>query len=298
VTLRVSVIVPALNAAEHIGGCLAALLAQTYPAERTELIVVDNGSVDQTRGRVRESGARLLVERRVHSPYAARNAGFEHATGDVIAFTDADCVPAKDWIERGLALLEREAADLVAGHVRFTYAGRPAAAQLLDAITNLDQARSVADRGAAKTGNLFVARHVFDAIGRFDSERRSGGDVAFTARASGAGFTLIYAEDAVVEKPARGALALARKQYRVGRGEISTWQEAGLTREQIARGVLRALLPVHPRYLRARLAARGPSGRQRGFLPLWLTSWWIGLAQSAGRLRQWAAGGRTGGRQP
>lgn len=290
-TIRVSVIVPVLDGAEHVGRCLEALRSQSHPAEHTELIVVDNGSVDETRGRVRDHGATLLVERSSRSPYAARNAGLAQATGDVVAFTDSDCVPAKDWLERGLACLHREAADLVAGRVSFSYRQRPRPGEILDAITNLDQARSVAQRAVAKTGNLFVARRVFDSIGRFDARRRSGGDVSFTARASGAGFTLVYADDAVVEKPARGAWALARKQYRVGRGEILSWNEAGLERRHIARSMLRALLPVHPRYIRERLAARGPAGAQRQLLAVWLCSWWIGLVQTGGRLRQWAVGG-------
>jgi glycosyltransferase involved in cell wall biosynthesis len=280
-----------LDGAEHVGRCLEALRAQSHPAEHTELIVVDNGSVDETRGRVRDHDVTLLVERSRRSPYAARNAGLAQATGDVVAFTDSDCVPAKDWLERGLACLEHEAADLIAGQVSFSYRRRPRAAELLDAITNLDQARSVAQRGVAKTGNLFVARRVFDEIGRFDDRRRSGGDVSFTARATGAGFTLLYADDAVVEKPARSSWALARKQYRVGRGEILTWNEAGLERRHMARGILRSLLPVHPRYIRERLAARGPGAAERRLLAVWLCSWWIGLIQTGGRLRQWLAGG-------
>ena len=105
---RVSVIVPVLDGASCIDRCLEALLAQTYPSHRVELIVVDNGSRDATPDRVRTHPVTLLVERSVRSPYAARNAGIQRASGEVIAFTDADCVPAKDWLERGVAALERE----------------------------------------------------------------------------------------------------------------------------------------------------------------------------------------------
>ncbi len=285
---KVSVIVPVLNGAAHVGRCLEALRGQGYPAERLEILVVDNGSVDETRGRVRDHGVRLLVERSHESPYVARNAGLERAGGEILAFTDSDCVPAKDWLERGVARIQA-GADLVAGQVRFSFAGRPSAAQILDAITNLDQEASVR-RGTAKTGNLLVHRRVFDDVGRFAADRRSGGDVELTARATAAGFELAYAPEAVVEKPARAAFALARKQYRVGRGELLHWLERGETRGRIMRALLRSLLPVHPRYIAARLAARGPEGGRRRLLRVWLASWWIGLVQSAGRVHQWLAG--------
>ncbi|MDJ0848756.1 MAG: glycosyltransferase [Myxococcota bacterium] len=285
---KVTVIVPVLDGAAHIGRCLEALRSQSYPAEQVEILVVDNGSVDETRGRVRDHGVRLLVERSARSPYMARNAGLEQAKGEVLAFTDSDCVPAKDWLERGVARIEA-GADLVGGHVRFSFGGPPSAAQILDAITNLDQEASVRERGAAKTGNLLVHGRVIADLGGFAADRRSGGDVEFTTRATGLGFELVYAAEAVVEKPARGAFALAKKQYRVGRGQLLHWLERGETRGRITRALLRSLLPVHPRYIAERLAARGPEGSRR-LVRVWLTSWWIGLVQSAGRLHEWIAG--------
>jgi glycosyltransferase involved in cell wall biosynthesis len=281
----VSVIVPVLNGAAHVGRCLEALCAQTYPAERLEILVVDNGSDDETRAVVRRYAVRLTVERSARSPYVARNTGLALAEGDVLAFTDSDCVPDKRWIEQGVLRLEQEGAELAGGRVAFDLSARPRAAELLDAIKNLDNERSIAERGVAKTGNLFVARRVFDAIGRFASDRRSGGDVEFTARASGAGFSLVYAPDAVVRKPARRALALARKQYRVGRGEALLWREGGASAFEIVGRGLRSLRPARPDYLRERLRARGPQGSEGAWPRVWLAAWGIGAVQGLGRLR-------------
>lgn len=291
---RVSVIVPVLNGAGHIERCLEALRAQSYPADRLELIVADNGSVDETRAHVRDHGVALVVERRMPSPYVARNAGIRRATGDVVAFTDSDCVPAKDWVERGVARLEA-GADLVGGEVLFGFASRPSAAEIVDAVKNLDHERSIAERGVAKTGNLFVSRRVFDEIGLFAEDRRSGGDVAFTRRATGAGFSLVYAPDAVVEKPARRAAALARKQYRVGRGECRLWRERGAGSKEIAGRVLRSFGPPPLSYLRAQLARRGPMGWERRVLSVWLSCWAIGVVQGLGRLHGWMAPERRRG---
>src|SRR6185437_12388918 len=82
-----------------------------------EVIVVDNGSSDASRDIASGHPAvtRVVTESRPGS-YAARNAGLAVATGDLIAFTDADCLPASDWLRHGFAAVAR-GLDLVAGHV-------------------------------------------------------------------------------------------------------------------------------------------------------------------------------------
>ena len=94
----VSVIVPVYNDGQRIGKCIEALLIQTYPQAHFEIIIVDNGSNDNTRSVIEEHPVKLLVEDRIQSSYAARNKGIKNAKGEVIAFTDADCIPAPDWI--------------------------------------------------------------------------------------------------------------------------------------------------------------------------------------------------------
>lgn len=280
---RVCAIVPVRDGERHLGRCLEALLAQSWPSERLEIWVVDDASSDSSRERARELPVRLLEQPDPRGPYAARNAALRAADGDVFAFTDSDCVPAKDWIERGVAALVREGADLAAGQVRFVLSERRSAAELLDSITNLDQERSVALRGVAKTGNLFATRRVVDAIGPF-VERRSGCDVEWTGRASGAGFALVYAPEAVVEKPARAAIALARKQYRVGRGQMALWRAAGEPLGTVLARIARGFRPGRPAALRERLARRGPMGHRAGLAALWLAAWAITAVQSLGRL--------------
>jgi glycosyltransferase involved in cell wall biosynthesis len=291
VTPRVSAIVPVRDGERQVGRCLAALLAQTWPAESLEILVVDDASGDATRELVRELPVLLVEQPEPRGPYAARNAGVRAATGEVLAFTDSDCAPAKDWIERGVAALAREGADLAAGRVRFTLSPRAGAFELLDAISNLDQERSVTERGVAKTGNLFATRRALDAIGPF-AERRSGCDVEWTARASGGGFALAYAPEAVVEKPARGALALARKQWRVGRGQVALWRAAGEPWRAVLPRVARSFRPVRAAVLRERLRRRAPEGARAGLASLWLAAFAISCAQGLGRLGGCLRGGR------
>jgi glycosyltransferase involved in cell wall biosynthesis len=108
--LLVSVIVPAYNAEGTLDCCLHALEQQTVPRESYEILVVDDGSSDGTRARAEaHPGVRVLAQANA-GPAAARNLGVQHAHGEIVLFTDADCEPAPDWIERMLAPLHGDKA--------------------------------------------------------------------------------------------------------------------------------------------------------------------------------------------
>jgi glycosyltransferase involved in cell wall biosynthesis len=93
----ISVVIPALNDATMLRACLAALATGTRLAD--EIIVVDNGSTDDTARVARDAGARVVDEpRRGIMPATA--AGFDAADGDILARLDADSVPPADWLAR------------------------------------------------------------------------------------------------------------------------------------------------------------------------------------------------------
>src|SRR5512142_1220020 len=98
-SILISVIVPVKNGADTLGDCLQALLSQTGLAYGSdyEIIVVDDGSTDGT-ARLAESFG-VTVHRQANAgPASARNAGAMLARGRYLAFTDADCTPAPDWL--------------------------------------------------------------------------------------------------------------------------------------------------------------------------------------------------------
>lgn len=102
----ISIVVPAYNEQKCIGRCIEALLKQDYPLERREIIVVDNNSTDSTPQIVTGySGVTLLFEREIVGPAAGRNRGIQHANGEIVAFTDADCVPEPNWLTHLIAPL-------------------------------------------------------------------------------------------------------------------------------------------------------------------------------------------------
>jgi glycosyltransferase involved in cell wall biosynthesis len=114
---RVSVVIPARNDAPMLERCLAALAAQTLlPAE---IVVVDNGSSDDTAAVATGFGARVVAEPVPGIPRAA-SAGYDAARGDIIARLDADSVPDPDWIDRiDRAFASDPRLDFLTGGARF-----------------------------------------------------------------------------------------------------------------------------------------------------------------------------------
>jgi glycosyltransferase involved in cell wall biosynthesis len=154
----VSVIIPARDAAPTLSRTLEALAAQEL-SEPFDVIVVDDGSRDDTPA-IAERFAplvRLMRSPASEGPGAARNRGVAASSGPVLAFTDADCFPIRQWLARGLERLAD--ADLIQGRV----APDPATPR-----TPFDRTLAVdGDGGFYQTANLFVRRRTFDAVGGF-----------------------------------------------------------------------------------------------------------------------------------
>jgi len=110
----ISVIVPVLNRENDIGRCINSLLALDYPS--FEIIVVDNGSTDKTRDIISRYPVKMVVEQK-RGAYAARNTGIRLAEGEIIAFTDSDCVVDKDWLKNLVKNYSDEKVGGVGGHL-------------------------------------------------------------------------------------------------------------------------------------------------------------------------------------
>jgi glycosyltransferase involved in cell wall biosynthesis len=188
---RVSVVIPARDAAPTLRRTLDALQRQAVDGG-FEVIVVDDGSSDDTVAVARAAGATVL-EQQAAGPAQARNAGAAVASGEVLAFTDADCFPAPGWLAAGVLALED--ADLVQGRVAPERPPGPYDRTLY--VSRLS--------GLFEAANLFVKRDLFDRLGGFEEwvvpeiGKAFGEDLWFGWRALRDGARTTFAADAYVE---------------------------------------------------------------------------------------------------
>jgi glycosyltransferase involved in cell wall biosynthesis len=224
--LKVSVVIPVWNKANLLRLCLDHLNQQTYPKDRYEIIVVDNGSDDQI-SQVRYDYPHIRwFHEDSPSSYAARNRGLRHAMGEIIAFTDADCLPTPTWIENGVQSLQSSDASLVGGDIQYvmpTDRELSVYELLEEKLFGMgNHRRLIESRGFAVTANLIVYRSVFEKAGYFDSELKSSGDREWTQRAVRTGNKLSFAESALIYHPRRNSWSeLTRKQRRIVGGRLT-----------------------------------------------------------------------------
>jgi cellulose synthase/poly-beta-1,6-N-acetylglucosamine synthase-like glycosyltransferase len=116
----VSLIVPAYDEEEVIAAKVANALALDYPRERLQIVVASDGSSDATAERARAAGADLVLELPPGGKVAALNAGAERASGEILAFSDANAAWAPDALRKLVAPFADPKVGYVCGQVRFT----------------------------------------------------------------------------------------------------------------------------------------------------------------------------------
>ena len=95
---KISVVIPAFNEEKLLPRCLQSLQNQTYPRENYEIIVVDNGSTDNTAKIGKKFGAAVYTYTDINRAGASRQFGTTKTNADIIAFTDADCMASNNWL--------------------------------------------------------------------------------------------------------------------------------------------------------------------------------------------------------
>lgn len=166
-TIRYSVIIPAFNAGKTLSDTLVALKQQSISPAEYEVIVVDDGSTDETAALARRFGANCISQPN-RGPAAARNYGVRVARGEIILFTDADCVPDRDWIRQMTLPFRNERMVGVKGAYRTRQtelAARFAQAEFED---RYDLLKKVAAIDMVDTYSAAFRREVFIKIGLFD----------------------------------------------------------------------------------------------------------------------------------
>jgi GT2 family glycosyltransferase len=231
----VSVIVPHFNDYDNLDACLGLLQAQSFPGDRTEIIVADNGSsrgLDAVRRIVGSRGRVIEVAERGAGP--ARNAGVRASRGEAIAFIDSDCRPDKRWLEEGLA--ELRLADFTGGRIDVLVDDprRMTAAEAFESVFAFQNERYVKKLNFTVTASMFVWRSVFDAVGGFVNGVPEDKDWCLRARRQG--YRIRFAPKAIVGHPARRTMPELKRKWR----RLTLESCEGARRE--GRGPIRVLL--------------------------------------------------------
>jgi len=236
--IRVSVVVPTYRRPELLGRCLEALAAQAFDPSAYEVIVADDDACRQTeqvvaRFRDRSKAAlRYVAVAGAHGPAAARNAGWRASRGSIIAFTDDDCLPDRDWLAAGTAAFH-DGVQGASGRIVVPLGPR---------VTDYQRDASHLEQAEFVTANCFYRREALVAAGGFDERFtaawREDSDLFFTLLERDA--RLVHVPQAVVIHPVRPA----------------GW---GVSLRQQRKNVFNALLyKKHPRLYRRKIQADPP----------------------------------------
>lgn len=197
--MKVSVIVPAYNAMDYIGHCIQGLVSQTFTREEYEVIVVDDGSADTTAEIVKAFPVRYFFQKN-SGPAAARNKGAEEAGGEVILFTDADCVPKEDWISEMVRPFEDPEVMAVKGGYRTEQKSLTARFAQVEFEERFEMLRKAESIDMVDTYSAGYRRSVFLSLGGFDTSFpvANNEDTDLSYKMSAAGHKMVFNPDAVV----------------------------------------------------------------------------------------------------
>jgi cellulose synthase/poly-beta-1,6-N-acetylglucosamine synthase-like glycosyltransferase len=224
----VSVIVPTYEDWDLLVHCVNALSNQSYPKERFEVIIINNNAPQATPKNLSFPDNFKLIAEEKPGSYAARNTGLRVAKGEIIGFTDADCIPHKDWIKNAVDYFEEnKSCSRIAGNISvFCESRKPTKAELFDKFYAFPQKSYALDMGTSVTANSFTYKHVFDKVGMFDEGLMSGGDILWGKLAHRASYKIDYVENVIVEHPAIKTLGLlTKKAKRYAGGTVQSYAE-------------------------------------------------------------------------
>ena len=222
--MKISAIVPVYNRAGLMPKLIQALLNQDYPVE---IVIVDDGSTDNTADIVRGFPV-TYIHQKNSGPSAARNHGVNESGGDIVVFTDSDCVPQKDWIRRLIDGFEDDV-----GAVAGSYNIANPESLLASCIHEEIKLRHLALKRkkyirAFGSYNVALKRNVFLKVGGFNEGYRSasGEDNDLSYKILKAGYKIRFKDDALVAHHHPEQIwNYLKEQYRHGYWRIKMYRD-------------------------------------------------------------------------
>ncbi len=222
---KVSVVIPIYNGEEDVLGLIECLREQTYRDTLVEYLLVNNNSSDKT-GEIlevvcKESSAKgksfqQLHQNQIQSSYAARNVGIRASSGDIIAFTDADCRPHPNWVEKLIEPFIVNQIGVVVGEIS-PLPGNSLLEKYAERCGVMSQKFLLEHpfKPYGQTANLAIRRVIFEQIGLFRPYLTTGGDADICWRISlETDWQLTFSPDAIIEHRHRSNLADFQSQWR------------------------------------------------------------------------------------
>ncbi|MBU4300795.1 glycosyltransferase family 2 protein [archaeon] len=194
---KISIIVPAYNAEKTIKQCIESLLIQDYPTY--EIIIVDNCSSDKTAEIIKSYGKVKYLYEKSKGSYLSRNTGVNYSTGEILVFTDSDCILKRNWLTRLTEPIRRGKCEASMGGTLSATNGRlenveqDAYEQYIKTIRKGDNLRTIDTRNFAITGRAL------EKVGFFDEKIPFAGDYRFGLKLNSMNYAPLFVTGAEVK---------------------------------------------------------------------------------------------------
>jgi mycofactocin system glycosyltransferase len=221
----ITVIIPTRDRGKSLVECLGSVFAQDYPPERFEVLVIDDGSLDETRKLASAFRCKIFAIPESRGQSYCRNLGALHASGEILAFLDNDCVAGPSWLRDLAPYLSWDAAGAVGGYVD-GYSDRSTLDRYEKEFSLLNLGKYIQRGGSDRSVfylpmcNLLVRREAFAQTGGLRETLQVGEDVDFCWRMQDAGWQALYVPAGAVKHKHRNTLGpLLRRRADYGGSE-------------------------------------------------------------------------------
>jgi mycofactocin system glycosyltransferase len=226
---KVSVVIPVRDQPKDLIECLESLANLNYPADKLEVIVVDDGSSNHVSEVVASFNIRLIRLEKSQGAAACRNIGAGNARGDILAFLDADCIADKNWLREIVPFFEIEKIGAIGGFVDSHYK-KNYLDHYEEVSSPLNMGQRILFQGDTESNfyvpscNMLVSRKAFIATGGFKNGMQVGEDVDLCWRMRKRGYALLYVTAGRVAHKHRNSLfKMLRRRSEYGTSEAGLY---------------------------------------------------------------------------
>ncbi|MEO5357363.1 MAG: glycosyltransferase [Nitrospirae bacterium YQR-1] len=217
--MKASVIVPAFNAERTIKDCITSLIGQNFNKADYEIIVVDDGSTDTTAEIVAASAVKYIYKPN-GGPASARNLGVKEATGEIILFTDSDCIATPEWLTEMLKPFSDPMVKAVKGAYKTPLKSPTARFAQVEFEERYEMLKKAPSIDMIDTYSAAFRKEIFDMTGGFDESFpvANNEDTELSYKLSGWGLKMVFNPDAIVNHMGHPASVLRYAKIKFWRG--------------------------------------------------------------------------------